>query len=203
MARYEKGHKEETRRRVVEIAAERFRSDGIERVGVASLMADAGLTHGGFYAHFPSKEALVKEAVLFALNETPTSGLDLRSFIETYLSPEHRDGAAKGCAVAALGPEMARRPRSTRNAFGKAIQRQAAHIASGLPEAAAPESNIAIAWEVYAQIIGCLQLSRIVSDKKLSGSLLSRGRMNALRMAGLDSAKLPPAKEGKKKAKSR
>ncbi|WP_204314932.1 TetR/AcrR family transcriptional regulator, partial [Klebsiella pneumoniae] len=65
--RYAAGHREETRRRVVEVAARRFRKDGIEAAGVAGLMADAGLTHGGFYAHFSSKEALVRDAIVAAL----------------------------------------------------------------------------------------------------------------------------------------
>lgn len=207
MSRYEKGHKEETRRRVVEIAAGRFRSNGIDSVGVASLMADAGLTHGGFYAHFPSKEALVKEALAFALDsagrqdsdEESASPFDLRSFIEAYLSPEQRDRPADGCTLAALAPEIVRRPKSTRNALGKEAQRFIARIASGLPESASPESNIAIAYGVFAQMLGCLQLSRIVTDKKISDSLLSIGRMNALMIAGLASTKDAESKEGARK----
>jgi TetR/AcrR family transcriptional repressor of nem operon len=210
MSRYEKGRKEETHRRVVEVAAERFRSSGIDSVGVASLMADAGLTHGGFYAHFASKEALVKEATTFALESSArlvssgqeaTPRLDLPSFIAAYLSPEHRDGPATGCALAALAPEIGRRPKPTRNAFAKETRRMIARVASGLPGSASPESSIATAYAVVAQMMGSLQLSRIVTDKKASDSLLSAGRTNALKIAGLSPAKDAEAKRVKGKVK--
>ncbi len=196
MARYEKGHKADTHMRVVDIAARRFRSDGIDGVGVASLMADAGLTHGGFYAHFASKEALVKEALIAALGSSPAlaqdeaeaAALDLRAYIEFYFSPAHRDKAATGCALAALAPEIARRPRATRNAFGKAAGRLAERIASALPEAGSPEERLANAYGLFGLMMGSLQLARLVPDKNLSDRLLAVGRANALRLAGLDGA---------------
>jgi TetR/AcrR family transcriptional repressor of nem operon len=195
MSRYEKGHKADTHRRVVEIAAERFRSDGIDGVGVASLMGDAGLTHGGFYAHFASKEALVKEALIVAIasssaypgdEEDQTAPLDLRDYIDSYLSPDHRDKMATGCAMAALAPEMVRRPRATRNALVKETKRFIARIASGLPGPGGSDEKLATAYGVFAQMMGSLQLSRAVSDKALSDQLLAVGRTNALRLAGLD-----------------
>jgi TetR/AcrR family transcriptional repressor of nem operon len=207
MARYEKGHKADTHMRVVDIAARRFRSDGIDGVGVASLMADAGLTHGGFYAHFASKEALVKEALIAALGSSPAlaqdeaeaAALDLRAYIEFYFSPAHRDKAAAGCALAALAPEIARRPRATRNAFGKAAGRLAERIASALPEAGSPEERLANAYGLFALMMGSLQLARLVPDKNLSDRLLAVGRANALRLAGLDGAagKTPKARAKK------
>jgi len=208
MARYEKGHKADTHLRVVEIAARRFRADGIDGVGVASLMADAGLTHGGFYAHFASKEALVKEALIAALaSSTAFAGdeaelaapLDLRAYIDSYLSPAHRDKAATGCALAALAPEIARRPRTTRNAFGKAAGRLAERIASALPEAGSPDERLAGAYGLFALMMGSLQLARLVPDKNLSDRLLPVGRANALRLAGLDGpAGNPPKARAKK-----
>jgi TetR/AcrR family transcriptional repressor of nem operon len=195
MARYEKGHKADTHKRVVEIAARRFRSDGIDGVGVASLMADAGLTHGGFYAHFASKEALVKEALIAALASSSVfarkaageaAPLDLRAYIGSYLSPAHRDAPATGCALAALAPEIARRPRATRNAFGKTARSLVERIASGLPEGGAPDQRLAAAYGLFAQLMGALQLARLVPDKDLSDEILAVGRANALRLAGLD-----------------
>jgi TetR/AcrR family transcriptional regulator, transcriptional repressor for nem operon len=207
MARYEKGHKADTHMRVVEIASRRFRSDGIDGVGVASLMADAGLTHGGFYAHFASKEALVKEALIAALASSPAlaqdeaeaAALDLRAYIEFYFSPAHRDKAATGCALAALAPEIARRPRATRNAFGKAAGRLAERIAGALPEVGSPEERLANAYGLFALMMGSLQLARLVPDKNLSDRLLAVGRANALRLAGLDgaAAKAPKARAKK------
>ncbi|VTZ26710.1 Transcriptional regulator, TetR family [Methylocella tundrae] len=209
MSRYEKGHKADTHRRVVEIAAQRFRAEGIDSVGVASLMADAGLTHGGFYAHFPSKEALVKEALIAAIGSSfaydneaeATAPLNLRAFIDFYLSPAHRDKPATGCAVATLGAETTRRPRATRNAFNKEAQRFVARIASGLPEEASPEHKLAKAYGVFAQLVGSLQLSRIVTDKTLSDEVLAVGRSNALQLAGLDQGEETKAKPAKRTAK--
>ncbi len=208
MARYEKGHKADTHRRVVEIAARRFRSDGIDGVGVASLMADAGLTHGGFYAHFASKEALVKEALIAALASSPTlageeadaaAPLDLRAYIDAYLSPAHRDKPATGCAQAALAPEIARRPRATRAAFGKAAKRLVERIAAALPGAGSPDDKLVAAYGLFALMMGSLQLSRVVLDKDLSDELLAVGRANALRLAGLAE---PKAAAGRRLAKS-
>ena len=197
MSRYEKGHKADTHRRVVEIAARRFRAEGIDAVGVASLMADAGLTHGGFYAHFESKEALVKEAVIAALQSSaaaqPDDGaataFDLRAYIEDYLSPAHRDRPATGCALASLAPEVARRPRPTRNAFGKESKRLIGNIAAALPKRGAPDQAVEAAYGLFAQMMGALQLSRVVPDKALSDRLLEIGRADALRRAGLDELK--------------
>jgi len=208
MARYEKGHKADTHRRVVEIAARRFRSDGIDGVGVASLMADAGLTHGGFYAHFASKEALVKEALIAAVasssalaQDEAAAPLDLRAYIDAYLSPAHRDKAATGCALAALAPEIARRPRATRNAFGKTARRLAERIAFGLPDGGSPDERLAAAYGVFAQLMGALQLARLVLDKDLSDELLAVGRANALRLAGLDSQDEAEARSMRRKLK--
>ncbi|WP_395664950.1 TetR/AcrR family transcriptional regulator [Methylocella sp.] len=191
MARYEKGHKAETHRRVVEIAAQRFRAQGVDGVGVASLMADAGLTHGGFYAHFASKEALVKEALLAALaggrvyDGAEGAPLDLGAFIDQYLSPSHRDKPGSGCALAALAPELSRRPRATRTAFAKDFGRLAARVASGLPEKGSAEDRLALAYGLYGQMSGVLQLARVVTDKALSDRILAQGRDAARSFAGL------------------
>ena len=176
-----KGHKADTHKRVVEIAARRFRSDGIDGVGVASLMADAGLTHGGFYAHFASKEALVKEALIAALASSSVfardaageaAPLDLRAYIGSYLSPAHRDGAATGCALAALAPEIARRPRATRNAFGKTARRLVERIASGSPEGGRRRRRCRGLWRICTADRGA-QLARLVPDKVSSDEILA------------------------------
>ncbi|ACK51884.1 transcriptional regulator, TetR family [Methylocella silvestris BL2] len=195
MSRYEKGHKADTHRRVVEIAAQRFRAEGVDGVGVASLMADAGLTHGGFYAHFASKEALVKEALILALSSSsayakgvtadPASPLDLRAYVDFYLSPAHRDKPATSCAMAALAPEVTRRPKATRAAFGKELQRLIARISTGLPEKLSPEHRLGLAYGIFAQLMGSLQLARVIADKALSDQVLALGRNNALAFAGL------------------
>ena len=123
MVRYDRGHKRRTRAAIVETASQAFRGHGIERVGVGDVMARAGLTHGGFYAHFASKDALVAEACTSSLLETAGrvfGALDgtapertLSQVIRAYLSRAHRDAPATGCTIAALGGEIARRSPGT------------------------------------------------------------------------------------------
>ena len=132
--RYGKEHKAETHRRVVEAAARRFRRNGIEATGVVDLMADAGLTHGGFYAHFPSKETLVREAVQSAsaqgrrhfqrqIEQARAEGREpLETIVRQYLTTLHRDRPDRGCSIAALGAEIARHPRKTREAFTEGLE---------------------------------------------------------------------------------
>src|SRR5438477_605490 len=133
--RYGKEHKAETRKRVVEAAARRFRKNGIEATGVVELMADAGLTHGGFYAHFPSKEMLVRETIVAAseqsrrhfqdqIDEAREQGREpLEQLVRGYLTTAHRDRPDRGCSIAALGSEIARHPRKTREVFTEGLDR--------------------------------------------------------------------------------
>src|SRR5438045_9257578 len=124
VARYDKEHKQATRRRIVEAAGRRFKQDGIDGAGVATLMSDAGLTNRAFYAHFDSKEDLVANVLADQLraqrrsfDEQPRDRAGLEAFIRAYLSPEHRDQRADGCPSAALLDEIARRPDATREVF--------------------------------------------------------------------------------------
>lgn len=206
MARYEKGRKEETHLRVVKAAAERFRKDGIDGVGVATLMGDAGLTHGGFYSHFASKEALVKEAALYALGAWPDSVVkddsqpfDLRAYINGYLSTAHRDKPAKGCPIAALGPDLARRPRDTRAAITKSASKLITRIASALTNLPiSDEMRRTRAVSIFAQMSGSLQLSRVVAGKQESDLILAAGRDAALLLAGMEPGETAaPAKHRK------
>src|SRR5438045_8340446 len=122
--RYSKDHKQETRQRIVEAAGRRFKQDGIDGAGIATLMSDAGLTNGAFYAHFTSKEDLVANVLADQLRAQRQSfdaqapdRAGLEAFIRSYLSPEHRDHCADGCPSAALLDEIARRPDATRQVF--------------------------------------------------------------------------------------
>src|SRR3954452_18338043 len=122
--RYSQDHKQATRRRILEAAGRRFKQDGIDASGVASLMSDAGLTNGAFYAHFESKEDLVANVLAEQLRvqrenfrATPSDRAGLESLIRAYLSPEHRDHSADGCPSAALLDEIVRRPAGTKDVF--------------------------------------------------------------------------------------
>ena len=194
MARYEKSRKGETRRRIVELASKRFRADGVDGVGVATLMADAGLTNGGFYAHFTSKEELVKEAVLHALAEMPgevkreagDETTDLPAFIDRYLSKTHRDNPAAGCAVAALSPELTRRPPDSRAAFRDGGMATIERIAAGLAPTIEGTERRSRAFAVFSHLLGTLQMARFVVDGPVSEEILARGRDEALRIAGFE-----------------
>src|SRR3954447_21642056 len=122
--RYSQDHKQATRRRILEAAGRRFKQDGIDGSGVATLMSDAGLTNGAFYGHFESKEDLVANVLadqLRAQRESFETGVSdragLEAFIRSYLSSEHRDQSAEGCPSAALLDEIVRRPTATRRVF--------------------------------------------------------------------------------------
>jgi len=117
MTRYSADHKDKTRAAIVEAAAERIRAGGFEALGVASIMAEAGLTHGGFYAHFPSRDALLAAAVsrLFdkacetvARFEEKHGDAALERYVDFYLSPRHRDDVTSGCPIPSLAGEARR-----------------------------------------------------------------------------------------------
>src|SRR3954466_7105061 len=122
--RYGKDHKQATRQRIIEAAGRRLKQDGIDGAGVATVMSDAGLTNGAFYAHFSSKEDLVANVLADQLraqrqsfDAQPSDLAGLEAFVRSYLSPEHRDQFADGCPSAALLKEIARRPAATKQVF--------------------------------------------------------------------------------------
>src|ERR1700684_206354 len=125
--RYSREHKLETHARIVKKASVRLREKGAHGIGVADLMKEAGLTHGGFYAHFDSREALVIEAFAHAMErstdrwrklaEQPAPDQRLAAIVDSYLTPVHRDDPGHGCAIATLSAEIARESPRTRKPF--------------------------------------------------------------------------------------
>ncbi|MGN6480629.1 TetR/AcrR family transcriptional regulator, partial [Luteibacter sp.] len=187
--RYDKGHKELTRQRIVEAASERFRADGIDAVGVVSLMGDVGLTQGGFYNHFPSKEDLVRECVAtgvasatqrMADKVASSRGERYRALVNGYLSTEHRDNPASGCVAASLASELARRPEETRAVFTDGVGDMLEMIASTLPDGVRGKRRRLLATAVLSSMVGSLALSRAVADEGMSNELLTVGRQSAL-----------------------
>lgn len=177
--RYEKGRKDASRQRIMEVATERFRSDGIAASGIAGIMGEAGLTNGAFYPHFPSKAALVRESVAAALEDQSdqigalldAGGPSLA--IDAYLSAEHRDNPGKGCASAALLPELAREPAETRRVYTEHFLHLIRLVAAELPpDTSDPDS---VAFGVFATLIGALELSRAVEGADLSDRILAAG----------------------------
>lgn len=189
--RYEKGHKEMTRQHILEVASKQFRKGGIEAVGLAGLMKEAGLTNGAFYAHFESKEDLVREVLVAAfdkqyqmLSEAQKNGLKLEDAIRDYLSPSNRDNCEESCPAAALLSEVARHPKTTRQIFSKRVQRMLDLFSDQVRESDS-EKRERKAISIYAQLIGSLQLARVETDKKKSDFILKSGIEAALNLANL------------------
>ncbi len=184
--RYEEGHKQATRQRIVETAAARFRRDGIENVGVADVMAEAGLTHGGFYSHFASKEDLVKATVAESAVHSRTKAMQrmdaggLEKWIRMYLRPEHRDHPEWGCSIAALAQELARHPESTRTGLNDWLKSYLELATPHLPAGLSPEARRKLAFGVFGTVVGALQMARAVTDPKLSEEILEAGIQSAL-----------------------
>ncbi len=184
MARYGKEHKEASRRRIVEAAGRRFKRDGIDGSGIATLMADAGLTNGAFYAHFDSKADLVATTIAEQLREQRESywqqpGAGVEQLVREYLSVRHRDDPEHGCPSAALLDEIGRCSTSTKRAYTDGVLAIADEIAARLaPDD--PESARATTLSLFALLIGTLQLSRALTDRQLADEVLEQGIQNAL-----------------------
>jgi TetR/AcrR family transcriptional regulator, transcriptional repressor for nem operon len=187
MARYAKDHKQATRQRILEAAGRRLKRNGIDGSGVASLMADAGLTNGAFYAHFDSKEDLVATAVADQLREQRKgySARSLEEIVRSYLSIQHRDDIEGGCPSAALLDEIARSSDAVRGAYTDGqvaiIDDVAARLAPEDPHSARVQ-----ALGVFALMVGTLQVSRALADRSLADAVLEQGIQNALALLGKD-----------------
>jgi AcrR family transcriptional regulator len=187
MVRYSKEHKHATRQRILETAGRRFKRDGIDGSGVATLMADAGLTNGAFYAHFASKDDLVTQTITDQLRtqhaslreKTAPGRAGLEQLVRDYLSVTHRDDPADGCPNAALLEEIGRCAEATRAAYADGVLLTADDIAARLTPDDPPSARVK-ALSLLALLVGTLQLSRALTDPHLAGQLLEQGIHNAL-----------------------
>lgn len=186
--RYEKGHRSATRQHILEIASKRFRESGFAAVGLTGVMKEAGLTNGGFYLHFESKEALVCEALTHALDSRQAAfetlgemerTAALETGIRAYLSAQHRDDASQGCPSAALLPEIGRHSEATRQAYEARFLKFIALVERLLAASDAAQRR-ATATSIFALLAGTLQLARAVSCKELSDEILESGVKAAL-----------------------
>jgi TetR/AcrR family transcriptional repressor of nem operon len=183
--RYSKEHKLETHARIVKKASVRLREKGAHGIGVADLMKDAGLTHGGFYAHFDSREALVIEAFAYAMDRSTERWRQLAgqaapedrlsSIVDAYLSPQHRDNPGHGCAVPALSAEIARESPKTRKAFAGKLDQMIGMMAEQFPGTAGKSARKQ-AMAALATMMGTVVLARVAGNGELSEELLSAGR---------------------------
>jgi len=166
------------RQEILDVAGTLFRQRGFDGIGVADIMKGAGLTHGGFYGHFASKDALTAEACAAVLGKEKwaerVAGTPHPSFsavVRGYLSPRHRDDPGHGCLLAALGSDVVRQPRSVRRAFTEGLRERVETLRALLPgrSAAARREKALATW---AGLVGALILARAVDDSKLSDEIL-------------------------------
>jgi TetR/AcrR family transcriptional regulator, transcriptional repressor for nem operon len=190
--RYSPEHKAETHARIVRKASVRLREKGAHGVGVADLMKEAGLTHGGFYAHFASREALVIEAFGDAMDRSTERWRKtlaelapekrLPAIVDSYLSPQHRDDVGHGCAVPALGAEIARESPKTRKAFAAKLEAMVDLFAENIPDVS-PKVARERASAMLATMMGTLVMARIAGNGEFSDDILDAGRAAALACA--------------------
>jgi len=171
----------ENHERILDIATRLFRERGIDGIGVADLMEAAGLTHGGFYGHFKSKEDLVSQACARAVTRMrqnwtnvidQSTGDPLEALASTYLTPKHRDGAGRGCPMAALGPEIARQGPNVRRAFTEELRPFFDYL-SAIVQGSSTGLRRQKALAAYASLVGALVVSRAVDDTALSNEILA------------------------------
>jgi TetR/AcrR family transcriptional repressor of nem operon len=174
--------KQASHKRIVEAAAAQIRRDGIDAVRVSELMREAGLTHGGFYRHFDSREQLIEEAIDTALTEgsrrTDTAagvdrGAALAQIIEGYLSKAHRDNPQAGCGVAALPADVSRGGSRARQAYGQQVRRYIDRLV-GLVAPAEPDPKRDEAVLILSALVGAVSMARAVDDAELSDEILRR-----------------------------
>jgi TetR/AcrR family transcriptional repressor of nem operon len=192
--RYSETHKDETRERVLKLAAKALREKGPDRLAVAEIMQSAGLTHGGFYAHFASKDAFLEAALkeIFAQSGerrrrivakgTPREALS--AYIDFYVSKSHRDHPGEGCPIVALNSDLPRQSKAFRAAFDAGVKTLVDEIgrwiaAIGLED---PEKR---AVSVISAMVGAVALSRTVSDRKFSDDLISAANIGIKAQLGL------------------
>ncbi len=196
--RYVKGHGLQTRNRIVENASYGLRESGADGLSVVDLMKLVGLTHGGFYSHFDSREALFIEAFALAMDQTVAGWQQLikalpieerfDAFVDGYLSTRHRDNRARGCVLPALGADIARSSPKARQTFARKFDEMIDSIVLFFPETSPGEAR-QIATSTLATMLGSIVLARAAGDEALSGDILEAGRQalrsqSALRKSG-------------------
>ena len=196
--RYEPDYKAKTRQKVLGEAAKVMRAEGIQGMGVANVMAKAGLTHGAFYAHFDSKDALIGETIKEMAQaargrfEVVTQGLGpgeaLRKYVEFYLSARHRDNVETSCPLPWLAGEIPRLDAPARKRYGASVAGLTELLAVRLRALEHAQADAA-ASSVVAELVGALALSRAVGDKGQSDQILARSRQSILARLAL----APPA----------
>ncbi|MBA3894492.1 MAG: TetR/AcrR family transcriptional regulator [Gemmatimonadales bacterium] len=181
--RYPEGHKDEVHDRIVKSTSQALRSHGLGGISIPALMKRAGLTHGGFYSHFPDRDALVAEAISAAAAETAEhvfgDDQQLPDVLDRYLSRSHLDHPTHGCVLAALGTDGARQPAQVRRAFSEAARGMLRLLERKLhpkkPTASLSDETLARA----SMMIGAVVLGRLVNDAPLADRILEAARKHS------------------------
>jgi TetR/AcrR family transcriptional repressor of nem operon len=192
--RYSDTHKSETHAKLVRLAGRALREKGPEGLAVGELMQAAGLTHGGFYAHFKSKDALLVEALEGVFEESKrtfpggTDGLAPRDalarYIDLYVSSAHRDNRSRECPIVALNSDLPRQSKEFRAAFDSGLRALLSRL-TDLIKAADINDGEALAASVQSAMAGAVAVSRLVSDRRLSDELLKSARASIKARLGL------------------
>lgn len=193
--RYSPEHKQKTRERVLAEAARAIRAEGPHQIGVAGVMAKAGLTQGGFYAHFASKDDLVAQTIDHMFDESrakwirETEGKSakdgLGAYIDFYLSTGHRDARSAGCALPFLASDLPRLPEDARRRFAAGVERLRGRLAGQLAELGREDPQ-ADASSMLSELVGALSLARAEPDPQASDAILDRSRRAVKRRFGLE-----------------
>lgn len=190
----------QTRKRIVDVASQAFRGHGIEATGVAEIMSEVGLTHGGFYRHFESKEQLVFEAIAKSLDDLVVASQDaakqgaeaIAKHFQNYVSPAYRDDIEHGCPLAANGSELVRADDATRHTATEAFQKIFGSLAPFIRRQKGEDGNDA-AISVLTNMIGALTMSRVVDDPELSERILRVTRDRIAKMVNVPASKTSAA----------
>jgi TetR/AcrR family transcriptional repressor of nem operon len=188
--RYPSGHRVEIHQKIVKDASRRLRAEGLTGAAVSAVMRDAGLTHGGFYKHFRSKDELVIESLREAFRQIADSlaqvaersepGTAWKKIVKTYLSPEHCDHVERGCPLAALGPELARADKAMKDQILEEIRKYKNRIVPFMPGRRAADKERAFTV-IISTMLGTVAIARILPDQATRSRLLATTRNFLLR----------------------
>ncbi|GLU30142.1 MULTISPECIES: TetR/AcrR family transcriptional regulator [unclassified Brucella] len=165
----------ENRRRILDVASRLFKDKGFDAVSVAEVMKTAGLTHGGFYGHFTSKDDLVAQSLAHALAADSVGNGEFSDFVRSYLAPRHRDNPGNGCPTAGLAAAIRHQTPAAKGAMTEGLRTQIARIEQALPDDGAVDKRRA-AIGSWAAMIGAVILARAVDDPELSDEVLEQTR---------------------------
>ncbi len=188
--RYSPEHKLETHRKIVKDASRRVRAEGLTGAAVATVMRDTGLTHGGFYKHFESKDELLVESLheafreiidnLARVAEKSPAGEAWKTIVKTYLSLEYCDRVETGCPMAALAPELARVDRKMKPRVVAELVNYKARLTPFMPGRRTEDKERAF-FVIFSTMIGAIQIARLLPDSAMREKVLGNAREFLLR----------------------